>query len=89
MSYKSRQIKRAIAASKREHADTIATRWFLTIVQSACACATCGGILRPEREMVYRHTPRETRCVLCAEDAGIKARPSTSWTKARNAGRLR
>jgi hypothetical protein len=87
MSFKSRQRKRAIAASKRDHKEAIAGRWYLTIVGRACACARCGGVLRPGKEMIYRHTPRETRCRLCAEDAGVKPRPSIKWSAARRARR--
>ena len=39
--------------------------------------AVCGGVRRKGREMVYRHSPREARCVSCAE--GLSYRPSARW----------
>jgi len=84
MSYKSRQKKRAINATKHRHRETIAGRWFLTIVTRKTCCAKCAGILNIGGEMVYRHTPREARCKLCAElDPDVKPRPSTSWERSR------
>jgi hypothetical protein len=90
MSYKSREKKRqykrrniAIERSKREHERDTDRRWFLTIVRRDCACACCGGVLRSGREMVYRHTPGETRCVPCAQrDPESKAyRTSLRWSR--------
>ncbi len=84
MGYKSRQKKRAVAVSRSVHRETMNTRWYLTLVTRTCACARCGGVLREKREMVYRHTPRETLCPMCAEaDPAIQARPSYAWEKAR------
>jgi hypothetical protein len=74
LSYQSREKKRqymrrniAIARAKQEHEAETDRRWFLTIVGRDCACARCGRVLRKGREMVYRHTPGETRCVPCAQ----------------------
>ena len=84
MSYKSRQKKRAVNASKYRYRETIAGRWFLTVVKRKTCCAKCAGILNIGSEMVYRHTPREARCKLCAEmDPDVKPRPSTSWERSR------
>ena len=84
MSYKSRQKKRAIHASRHQHREKIAGRWYLTVVKHKTCCARCAGILNVGGEMVYRHTPREARCQACAElDPTIKPRPSTSWEKSR------
>jgi hypothetical protein len=41
-------------------------------------------VRRTGREMVYRHTPREARCLPCAD--GLSYRPSVKWQKA-GAGR--
>jgi hypothetical protein len=83
MSYKSRAKKRAINAAKNKHSTTIAGRWYLTIVKRKTCCAKCAGILEIGREMVYRHTPREARCKLCAElDPAVTVRPSEAWERA-------
>ena len=66
MSYKSRQKKRAVAASKRRYAHLIESRWYLTLVSRTTACARCGRVLREGAEMVYRYRPRESRCHHCA-----------------------
>ena len=92
MGYRSREKKRAaknraISYAKRAHSETIAGRWFLTIVTRKTCCAKCAGILNIGSEMVYRHTPREARCKLCAEmDPDVKPRPSTSWERRRRSG---
>ena len=84
MSYRSRQKKRAIAAAKRDNHEKIATRWYLTIVKRKTCCAKCGGILKVGADMVYRRTPRESRCRLCAEsDPSLSFRPSERWEKSR------
>ena len=41
--------------------------WWLTPVQSTTCCAKCATILRVGADMVYRHVPREARCMRCAE----------------------
>jgi len=88
MSYKSRQKKRAIGATKFRNREKIAGRWYLTIVKRKTCCARCAGILKIGDEMVYRHTPREARCKPCAElDPNVKARPSMQWEGARGRGR--
>jgi hypothetical protein len=93
MGFKQRERKRkkkvAILAAQRQSRVTrsSAGRWWLTIVVRTTCCAACGGVLRVGREMVYRHTPREALCRLCAEDKGLSWRPSArleeAWTKAR------
>jgi hypothetical protein len=56
---------------------------WLTLVSSKTCCATCARILKPDTEMVYRHRPLEALCLLCADTAGIKARPSIRWERSR------
>lgn len=64
--------------------------WWLTIVTTTTCCARCAGMLREGRDMVYRATPREARCVSCAEAAGLSYRPSVAWEDARRrTGRAR
>ncbi len=59
-------------------------RYWLTIVKRNTCCARCAGLLRVRREMVYRHTPREALCVLCAErDPNVRFRPSVAWERAK------
>jgi hypothetical protein len=85
MSYKSRQKKRAIRAAKEKHRAAISERHYLTLVKRKCVCNACGGLLRAGKEMVYRHTPREILCTICAEHrglAGSKLRVSARWEKA-------
>ena len=90
MGYKSREKKRkyraeqnAVAKSKRLHEKATGRRWFLTLVRRDCACAWCGRVLRRGGEMVYRHRPRENRCVRCADaDPESKGyRTSRKWAK--------
>jgi hypothetical protein len=85
VSFKSKQKKGAIAAAKAKYQPATAARWFLTPVVVGCACARCGGVLRKGRDMVYRHAPRTSLCVLCAQDdPTIRYRPSLRWSAKRN-----
>jgi hypothetical protein len=72
MSYKSREKKRrariAQLSGRREQRAKFADRHYLTIVSRRACCNRCGGSLREGAECVYRHTPREILCVLCADD---------------------
>jgi ribosomal protein S27E len=87
MSFQSREKKRkhkaAVAKSKRRHSSETAKRWFLTISRKAGACAVCGDKLPARAEVVYRHEPREVRCVRCAsrleDSSGF--RPSIRWER--------
>jgi hypothetical protein len=70
MSFRSREKKRrakiAVGKARAQHHDTMAGRHYLTIVSRPCCCNECGGSLREGRECVYRHTPREILCAMCA-----------------------
>ena len=92
MSYRQRERKRRMQAaagetSKRKgkgkgKGEGASAGWWPTLVVRDCACARCGMVLRVGREMVYRRTPREARCVVCAEgDPGCRWRPSLAWEK--------
>ena len=87
MSFKSRQKKRmkkaAIARTKRTHRGLIAQRYYLTPVKRDTCCAKCAGLLRVDREMVYRKSPREALCVPCADSSQVPYRPSVRWERAR------
>jgi hypothetical protein len=87
MSFQSREKKRkykaAVAKSTRRHSSETARRWFLTISRKAGACDVCGDKLAAGADVVYRHEPREVRCVSCAEsDPESKGyRPSIRWER--------
>jgi hypothetical protein len=88
LSYKSREKKRRarIAQSKRRHEQRgrYAERHYLTIVSRPASCNRCGGSLRNGAECVYRHTPRQILCVLCADSEKISYRPSMRWERRRS-----
>jgi hypothetical protein len=86
---KKRRYKRAIATSKKRHADDTARRWFLTLARKDGRCARCGRQLRRNGELVYRHEPRETRCLRCASlfEDSKGFRPSLRWERAQRAKR--
>jgi len=89
MGFKQRERKRKAKAAQQgsqlaaRESGSSAGKWWLTVVVEDCCCAQCGRVLRVGREMVYRHTPREARCMGCAErDQGCRWRPSLSWERA-------
>jgi hypothetical protein len=74
------QIGSAVAAkNRRRHPE----RWYLTIMSRNGCCNDCGGYLREGADVVYRHTPREILCRVCADLRGIAPRPSLRWEKTR------
>ena len=86
MSYESRQKKRRHkrieAKARQRRSPESARRWFLTISKQAGTFNCCG--LRFERgaEIVYRHEPRELRCLSCADrDPECSYRPSIRWER--------
>jgi hypothetical protein len=86
MSYTSRQKKRkarqahaAIERNRNQHPD----RWYLTPVIRNCSCNGCGGSLREGAECVFRYSPREILCRVCASSRKIAPRPSARWEKAK------
>ncbi len=88
MSFKSRQKKRrarvAVARTKRQHRDVMATRYYRTIVKRAARCSACGKHLRVGDEMVYRHNGQVTLCIRHAdEDPLVNYRTSTRWEERR------
>jgi hypothetical protein len=86
---KKRRYKAAVKRSKR--APETASRWFLTFARENCRCASCGDRLKWKGEIVYRHEPREIRCVACAgrEPDSRGFRPSLRWERANRAGSRR
>jgi hypothetical protein len=57
----------------------------LTIARKDCRCSRCRLLLKRNGELVYRHEPREVRCLRCAsrdpESKGFK--PSIRWERAK------
>jgi hypothetical protein len=79
MSYRQRERKRRKKAAAGAAGDV--GEWWLILARKDCACARCGGWFRAGREMVFRHNPRELRCVMCVESGTY--RPSARWGEAR------
>jgi hypothetical protein len=69
MSFQSREKKRRYKSrekkAKRNRSSETAKRWFLTLATKPGLCSTCPGRFGRGAEIVYRHEPRETRCVRC------------------------
>ena len=93
MSFKSREKKRrykaAVEKSKRAHAPETARRWFLTLAKKPGRLDCCGNRFERGAEIVYRHEPRETRCLRCADrlEDSKGYRPSLRWERARRVPR--
>jgi hypothetical protein len=91
VSYESRQKKRRHkridAKARQRRAPETARRWFLTLAKKPGKFACCGDRFERGAEIVYRHDPRETRCVRCAErlEDSKEFRPSLRWERARRA----
>jgi hypothetical protein len=76
--------KKATAGARRNRAPETARRWFLTLARTGGRCACCDGRFVKGAEIVYRHEPRETRCVRCASrlEDSKGFRPSIRWERA-------
>jgi hypothetical protein len=91
MSYRSRERKRREriaqrrAQSNARRSGSSADRHWLTIVAQKTCCARCGYVLKPGREMVYRHRPREALCVSCADRQQLPYLPALRWERERRA----
>ena len=91
MGFKQRERKRKAksaaksAQSRSRETGSSAERWWLTPLRSTACCARCGLVVREGGEAVYRHTPREVRCIACAEqhEDSKGYRPSLKWEQAR------
>jgi hypothetical protein len=94
LSYQSKQKRRrkriAVRKAKREHAEVMRHRYYLTVVKRDCACVACGRKLRGKRdEMVYSKAGAHgassssspvTLCVPCADkDPLITYGTSLRW----------
>lgn len=89
MSFKSRERKRRMRAAQRtarqRHGEVMKGRWYLTIVKRDCCCNRCGRALRKGGDLIYRHSPKEVICTLCADREGVKFRTSRVWEMRRKA----
>jgi hypothetical protein len=85
MSYESRQKKRRhkrIEAKARRRSPQSANQWFLTVAKQAGKFTCCGGGFERGAEIVYRHEPKELRCLRCADrDPECSYRPSIRWER--------
>jgi hypothetical protein len=92
--FKQRERKRKqkaaakIAQARSRQSGTSTSNWWLTPLTSTASCARCGTVVRADSDGVYRHVPREVRCVPCAEKLKDSKgyRPSLRWGKNRSAG---
>ncbi len=87
MSFQSRQKKRRykrVEAKNRaaRRAPETARRWFLTLAKKPGRFACCGRRFERGAEVVYRHEPREVRCLRCADRERVPYRPSIRWERA-------
>lgn len=93
MGFKQRERKRkkkaasSKAQSESRESGSSAAKWWLTVVSTDTCCARCAGMLRVDREMVYRHAPREALCVRCADREKVYYRPSLRWEQQARARR--
>ena len=89
MSYESRQKKRphkrVEAKARQKRSPETARRWFLTLAKAPGKCACCGDRFERGAEIVYRHEPRELRCVRCASrlEDSRGFRPSVRWERSK------
>ena len=94
MSWKTREKKRqargrdaATARSRRQHGRETAGRWFLTPAREKVACAKCSALIPVGGDLIYRHEPREFRCLRCgtgnADSRGYRV--SVRWERAQHA----
>ena len=86
-----RRAAQTAAQAAARRTGSSAPRWWLTIVRGATCCARCAVVLRQGSEMVYRHTPRESLCVACAQnDPDARTfKPSVRWERERSRSRTR
>jgi hypothetical protein len=94
LSFKSREKRRrrkleskiVTAKARSNRTEETARRWFLTLARTKGQCASCGDRFAKGAEIVYRHEPREVRCLRCADrDPDCRYRPSLRWERARKA----
>ena len=96
MGFKQRERKRKTKAAARRaqsrsrDTGSSAAGWWLTVVQTDTCCGRCGRTLRRGHEMVYRHAPREARCMDCARRLEDSKGYGTSlrWARERSRKRL-
>lgn len=91
VSFKTREKRRkqrmaagAVKRSRREHSPETRVRWFLTPAREKVACARCATLIEVGGDLVYRHEPREFRCLRCATGCADSKgyRNSLRWEQA-------
>lgn len=92
MGFKQRERKRkakaaqGLAQQSARRSGVSADSWWLTIARVKAACARCGGLIQVGSDLVYRHEPRELRCMDCG--ARLKDskgyRTSLRWSRERS-----
>lgn len=97
MSFKSREKRRrgkleskiASARARTNRTEETARRWFLTLARKPGRCSCCGDRFERGAEVVYRHEPREVRCLRCASrlEDSRGFRPSLRWERAKRVPR--
>jgi hypothetical protein len=95
---RARAVARAKAETlrdvRRDHGHKLGSsrsKWWLTPLRSTACCARCAVVIREGRDAVYRHEPREVRCIRCADglEDSKGYRPSLQWERKRSAERRR
>lgn len=84
VSYESRKKKRAYkrAEARSRRSPETARRWFLTVAKKPGRFACCGRRFDRGAEVVYRHEPREVRCMRCADrDPDVRYQASMRWER--------
>jgi hypothetical protein len=90
LSFKSREKRRrhklanqlATAGARKNRTGETASRWFLTLARKPGKFACCGDHFDRGAEIIYRHEPREVRCLRCADRERVPYRPSIRWERA-------
>jgi hypothetical protein len=80
---KKRRHKRIEAKARQRRSPESARRWFLTLAKKPGRFTCCGAGFERGAAIVYRHEPRETRCLRCAErlEDSKGYRPSIRWER--------
>jgi DNA-directed RNA polymerase subunit RPC12/RpoP len=92
MGFKQRERKRkAKVAQERaqqgaRRSGASAASWWLTLAREKAACARCGRLIQVGGDLIYRHEPRELRCMDCGarHEDSTGYRTSLRWSRERS-----